>query len=86
VLHCKTAIIDDRWATVGSTNFDIISFFHNREANIIITDKEAVAELKAQFFRDMENAVELTHMQWEKVPLWKKAAGFAVRAIKVFFG
>jgi len=86
VLHSKTAIIDDKWGTVGSTNFDVISFFHNREANIVITDGEAIGELKQQFLKDMQNAVELTPERWNNIPLWKKIAGFAVRAIKVFFG
>lgn len=86
VLHSKTAIIDDSWATVGSTNFDVISFFHNREANVVISDPDAIADLKTQFFKDLEVSVEFTLESWRQVPLWKKIAGYSVRIIKVFFG
>ncbi len=85
VLHSKTAIIDDSWATVGSTNFDVISFFYNREANIVITEKEAIADLKQQFFADLHCSTELTWEGWRNVPLWKKLAGRAARMLKVFF-
>ncbi len=37
-LHAKVAVIDDAWATVGSSNFDGLSLFVNHEANIIIRD------------------------------------------------
>lgn len=86
VLHSKTAVVDDRWATIGSTNFDVISFFHNREANIVITELEAIAELKQRFFMDLENAHELTLEEWKMIPLWKKVAGYAARSVRVFFG
>ena len=85
ILHSKTAIIDDRWATVGSTNFDIISFFHNREANIVTTDAEAIAELKGQFFVDLQWSKELTWQDWHKIPRWKKVVGLMARTLKVFF-
>lgn len=85
VLHCKTAIIDDNWGTVGSTNFDVISFFHNREANIVTTDKDAVAELKRQFFDDLEHSVALTEEYWRNIPLWKKILGPLALTLKVFF-
>jgi cardiolipin synthase len=85
VLHSKTAIIDDSWGTVGSTNFDIISFFHNREGNIVTTDANAITEMKQQFFVDLEHSAELTVEGWKKVPLWKKAAGFAARILREFF-
>lgn len=86
VLHSKTAIIDDRWGTVGSTNFDVISFFHNREANIVITDPEAIAELKNQFNLDWQSSTELTWESWKHIPWWKKAGGTIARTVKVFFG
>ena len=86
VMHSKTAIIDDHWGTVGSTNFDVISFFHNREANIVTTDKDIIAALKRQFFIDLENCVEMTTAIWAGIPLWKKIVGRSARLIKVFFG
>lgn len=84
-LHCKTAVIDDRWATVGSANFDVISFFHNREANLVITDAGAVAELKQQFLLDLAHSRELTPDDWRALSLWQKAAGCFARSLKVFF-
>lgn len=86
VLHSKTAIIDDTWGTVGSTNFDVISFFYNREANVMISDLEAIAELKRQFFEDLKLSTEMTWERWRKdIPLWKKIAGYAGRILKMFF-
>lgn len=85
VLHSKMAIVDDTWATVGSTNFDVISFFHNREANIVITEAEAIAELKQRFLADLEGSSELTRDVWKTIPLWKKVAGYAARSLRVFF-
>lgn len=84
-LHCKTAVIDDAWATIGSANFDVISFFHNREANVMITEPTVVGELKQQFLHDLAHAKELTPNDWHKLPLWKKASGYVARAFKVFF-
>lgn len=39
-LHAKVAVIDEDWATVGSSNFDGLSLFVNHEANVVIRDKE----------------------------------------------
>ena len=38
-LHGKVAVMDDRWATVGSSNLDPLSLSLNLEANVIIRDK-----------------------------------------------
>ncbi len=37
-LHGKAAVVDDEWATLGSSNFDGLSLFVNHEANIIVRD------------------------------------------------
>ncbi|CAM5531446.1 Cardiolipin synthase [Rhodanobacter lindaniclasticus] len=34
VLHAKTVLVDDDWATVGTANFDYRSFFVNDELNL----------------------------------------------------
>jgi cardiolipin synthase len=38
-LHGKVALVDDQWATVGSSNLDPLSLALNLEANIIIRDR-----------------------------------------------
>lgn len=38
-LHGKVALMDDHWATVGSSNLDPLSLSLNLEANIIIHDR-----------------------------------------------
>lgn len=39
-LHGKVAIVDDNWATVGSSNLDPLSLSLNLEANVVIDDVE----------------------------------------------
>ncbi|MCG4455690.1 cardiolipin synthase ClsB [Pseudomonas sp. MMS21-TM103] len=38
-LHGKVALVDDEWATVGSSNLDPLSLSLNLEANLIIRDR-----------------------------------------------
>lgn len=44
-LHAKVAVIDRRWATVGSTNLDPLSLLLAREANVMTTDRRFAALL-----------------------------------------
>ena len=42
-LHAKVAVVDQRWATVGSTNLDPLSLLLAREANVLTTDARFAA-------------------------------------------
>ncbi len=44
-LHGKVAVVDDEWATVGSSNLDPLSLALNLEANVMIRDREFVGSL-----------------------------------------
>jgi cardiolipin synthase len=44
-LHGKVALVDDEWATVGSSNLDPLSLALNLEANVIIRDQAFNHEL-----------------------------------------
>jgi cardiolipin synthase len=44
-LHAKVAVVDQRWATVGSTNLDPLSLLLAREANVMTTDRRFAALL-----------------------------------------
>jgi len=39
-LHAKVAVVDQRWATVGSSNIDPLSLLLAREANVVVQDPD----------------------------------------------
>lgn len=45
-LHAKVAVIDGRWATVGSSNLDPLSMLLAREANVMVRDAPFAEELR----------------------------------------
>ncbi len=47
-LHAKVAVIDGRWATVGSSNLDPLSMLLAREANVMIEDSSFAQDLRAR--------------------------------------
>ena len=52
-LHAKVAVIDDHWATVGSSNLDPLSLLLAREANVLVDDPRFAAELRARLEQAM---------------------------------
>lgn len=84
VLHCKTVVIDDQWATVGSTNMDVLSFFRNRESNLVIRNNSAIEELKQHFLTDLQHSQELTLERLGEKPRWKLYIGYCARLFKSF--
>ena len=53
-LHAKVAVIDGRWATVGSSNLDPLSLLLAREANVVVEDAVFAQELRTRLLRAME--------------------------------
>ena len=47
-LHGKVAVVDDQWATVGSSNLDPLSLALNLEANVLIHDRAFNQTLRAR--------------------------------------
>ncbi len=48
-LHAKVALVDDDWATVGSSNIDPLSLLLNLEANVVVRDAGFAQALAARF-------------------------------------
>lgn len=82
VLHTKYAIIDGEWATFGSMNFDHLSFFHNREANLIVTDEAMLKELIAHNEADHKQSSPYTMKDWKRRPWPYKLLGYLGRPLK----
>ncbi|MEX8505387.1 cardiolipin synthase ClsB [Leptothrix ochracea] len=66
-LHAKVALVDDDWATVGSSNIDPLSLLLNLEANLIVSDTVFNARLAAELHlahaasHPVNPAEQLTH-------------------------
>jgi len=52
-LHAKVAVIDNSWATVGSSNLDPFSLLLAREANVAVYDPSFAGVLRARLERAM---------------------------------
>ncbi|RYZ00176.1 MAG: cardiolipin synthase ClsB [Comamonadaceae bacterium] len=50
-LHAKVAVIDGRWATVGSSNIDPLSLLLAREANVVVEDPAFATRLRERLLR-----------------------------------
>jgi cardiolipin synthase len=53
-------VVDDDWATVGSSNIDPLSLLLNLEANVVVRDPVFAAALAASLQRAFDCSVEVT--------------------------
>ncbi|MBX4197937.1 hypothetical protein KW782_01235 [Candidatus Parcubacteria bacterium] len=72
MMHAKTGVIDDEWATAGSFNLDNLSLSFNYEANISTSDKQFIQDVKTHFLEDVQSSREIILETWIRRPLGKK--------------
>lgn len=60
VLHAKTAVVDGRWCTIGSSNLDPMSLRHNLEVNAVFEDAELGQALERMFAADLTHCERIT--------------------------
>ena len=65
-LHAKVAVIDELWATVGSSNFDGLSLFVNHEANIIVRDEDFARILRDAIIQGVHEGVPVLLQEVKK--------------------
>ena len=58
-LHAKVALVDDQWATVGSSNIDPLSLLLNLEANVMVRDADFTQALAQQFDQAVAASIEI---------------------------
>jgi len=75
MLHAKVAVVDDRWATVGSSNIDPYSLLVAREANVVVRDRTFAMELKRDLVAIIEQGSQrVIHQDWQGRSRLYKAA------------
>ena len=60
-LHAKVAVVDQRWATVGSSNIDPFSLLLAREANVVVRDEAFAQGLRVSLQEAMATGGEEIH-------------------------
>ena len=81
-LHAKVAVIDEDWATVGSSNIDPFSLMLAREANVIVRDKAFTAELRDSLLAAMKDGgITLAADHWRKLPWHRRVLSWMAFAV-----
>lgn len=70
--HRKGLIIDERFVSVGSTNFDPRSFGLNDEANLNVYDVAFAEQQAASFEADLRRSRPVTYEAWRRRPMLAK--------------
>jgi len=84
-MHGKVAVIDDEWATVGSSNCDGLSLFLNHEANVVVRDADFARELRKHIEDGVAQSVAIRQEDFSNIPwykrLWHSAAYLLYKAV-----
>ncbi len=59
MLHAKTAVADDRWSRVGSTNLNMASWLTNFEMDVAVDDGDFASKMAAMYEHDLGHATEI---------------------------
>ena len=62
-LHAKVCVVDQDWATVGSSNIDPLSLLLNLEANVLVRDGRFAASVAAEFEQAVQQSRRVERAQ-----------------------
>jgi cardiolipin synthase len=84
-LHAKVAVVDEEWATIGSSNCDGLSLLINQEANIVIKDHAFSKLLGGAINQGIAESVAIKssdyeHISWRR-KFWYGCAFFIYSAV-----
>ncbi|MFZ5508889.1 MAG: cardiolipin synthase ClsB [Pseudomonadota bacterium] len=87
-LHAKVAVVDGRWATVGSSNIDPFSLLLAREANVVVHNERFAEGLRTSLQAAMDHGSrELKPDDWKRKPiLYRLASWVSYNLVRVMIG
>jgi cardiolipin synthase len=77
-LHAKVLVVDDDWATVGSSNLDPLSLVLNLEANLIVRDRAFVQTLSNNLTQDFALSRQVSPQHQGDSSRWRRRVGRAI--------
>jgi len=72
MMHAKTFVIDGRWLTIGSLNFDNRSLAFNNESNLVVLDEALGARMDSIFVEDLRHSKQIVLAEWRERGGWEK--------------
>ena len=87
-MHSKVAVIDQHWATVGSSNIDPFSLLLSREANIVVLDSAFASELRTDIIASIhDGAYRISSQEWTHGNILQRFSSWlAYGVVRVFLG
>ncbi|HSI38304.1 MAG TPA: cardiolipin synthase ClsB [Methylotenera sp.] len=87
-MHSKIAVVDSKWATVGSSNMDPFSLLLAYEANVVVEDTTFAKELRTEIMTSIEEgASSVTSNGWKQESKVKYFFSWiAYGLVRVFLG
>jgi cardiolipin synthase len=67
MIHAKTAVVDGRWARVGSTNLNVFSWMGNWELDVTVEDERFAREMEEMYCQDLEHSTEIVLSERRRV-------------------
>ena len=71
ILHAKVMILDD-WVTVGSTNLNYRSLFHDLELEVVLSDPDAIELIKNQWDFDLKNSLPFDNKIYQSASWFRR--------------
>ncbi|HQS37141.1 MAG: cardiolipin synthase B [Methylotenera sp. 24-45-7] len=85
-MHCKVAVIDQIWSTVGSSNIDPFSLLLARESNVFVKNETFACTLRADIETLIANgSLKITPQTWGNASLLKRLASWLAYGLVRFF-
>ena len=84
-IHAKSVIIDSMFATVGSANMDMRSFFSNFEMNALVYSPSLVRRLESHFMQDLMNSREISYPVFQRRAAWQRMLETVARMLSPLF-
>src|SRR5690606_12444558 len=68
MIHAKTAVADQQWARIGTSNLNMASWLGNYELDVIVEDSRIASFMSEQYLADLENATEILLRERRRYP------------------
>jgi cardiolipin synthase len=80
-LHAKTFVVDGRWSSVGTMNFDNRSLALNDECTLMVLDSSFGSQMEDIFHADLERSAEINLEEFRKRPPLDRVAEWGANLI-----